>query len=225
MIQFNLLPDVKIEYIKAQRAKRTVLFIATVISVSSVVLLGLLFAGVNVIQKNHLNNLNKDIATGLKQLESTPNINKILTIQNQLQSLPGLHNGKPVSSRMFGYVQQLTPKDVKISSLAIDFATQKITISGTSGSISSVNKYVDTIKFTTYSTGDGEATDSPKAFSDVVLNSFSVASPDVSYQISFKFDPTIFDVAHTVKLSVPAITSTRSQTEKPGALFETTGAQ
>ena len=41
-----------------------------------------------------------------------------------------------------------------------------------------------------------------------------------SYTITLSFDPTIFDITKTVTLSVPSITTTRSELNQPGDLFE-----
>lgn len=52
MIQFNLLPDVKIAYIKAQRQKRIVIFASIVASAAATALFVLLFSYANLVQKN-----------------------------------------------------------------------------------------------------------------------------------------------------------------------------
>lgn len=225
MIQFNLLPDVKIEYIRTQRMKRSVLMLSIVISGVSVAFLVLLFLTVRVAQPRHMANLQKDVEAGVKTLKATEDINKILTIQNQLNVLNGLHDNKPVASRTFDYIKQVTPKDVRITNLRLDFDANTITIQGRADSISAVNTYVDTLKFTKYSATEDEKTVEAQAFSEVVLGSYSVSDKGATYQISLKYNPDIFIIAKKVTLTVPTQTTTRSETEKPSVLFENKEAQ
>ena len=212
-VQFNLLPDVKLEYIKTRKTKSRVVSIAVIAATVSFGLVILLFLAVNVVQKQHLNNLNKDIQQDTATLQSNPDLEKVLTIQNQLNSLPALHDQKPVSSRMLGYLTQITPVSATISSAEVDFANNTIKISGNASTIAVVNQYVDTLKFTDYTV---EGSDEKKrAFSEVVQSQVGVSGPVFSYTIDFKFDPEIFNGTKNVKLEVPSIVSTRSTTEKP----------
>ena len=218
MIQFNLLPDVKLEYIRSQRLKRSTVGIAVVAAAGALFILIMLFLVVDVFQKQHLNGLNSDIKTDSSKLQSVTDLNKILTIQNQLNSLPALHAQKPVTSRLFTYISQIVPNNVSIAQLNIDFDQHTLTFTGSADGISTVNKFTDTLKFTTYKTSNG--TNSPNAFSDVVLSSFARTDKGASYSISTNFDATIFDSSQTVQLIVPSIVTTRSETEKPSDLFK-----
>ncbi len=218
MIQFNLLPDVKLEYIRAERMKRMVMTIAILIATAAVVISIGLYVLVNVVQKGHLANLDKDIKRDSAKLKSTPNLDKILTVQNQLVSLPTLHQKKPNSSRFIGYLAQLTPAEAHVSQTNLDFSTNTVTLDGTAKSLEIVNKFVDTLKFTKYTAGDG--TEQKPAFSAVVMTSFGVDEKGATYQLSFTFDPLVFDNTKTVTLVTPKIVSTRSATEKPTDLFQ-----
>lgn len=220
MIQFNLLPDVKIEYIKTQRLKRSVLLISSAVCAVSIVTLITLFSIVNGVQRTHMRHLETDIKKGVSELQATPDLNKILTIQNQLLALPALHDDKPVSKRVFAYIQQLTPKAASVTTLDADFAKYTITITGNADSISTINTFVDTLKFTNYTVVTEGASQQKPAFSNVVLSSFAVGKDRTTYNITLAYDKTIFDSANEVKLAVPNIISTRSETEKPGAVFD-----
>lgn len=222
MIQFNLLPDVKLEYIKARRSKRMVLLTATGVTAVSLLFFVGLFLVVNVLQTKHINDLNNDIKKHTATLQSIPDLNKILTVQNQLGSLTTLHDQKPITSRMITYLGQLTPAQATISNVKLDYATNTISITGNADALSTVNKFVDTLKFTTYTVSDSTP---KKAFSNVVLTSFGTADKGVTYQITMNFDPVIFDGTKDVKLVVPKIISTRSETEKPSDLFQQSANQ
>ena len=218
MIQLNLLPDIKLEYLKTERTKRKIILISSACAGAALLLLLMLFVVVNVLQKQHLNSLNKDIKTYSAKLSGTTDLNKILTIQNQLESLPAMHDQKVVASRLFSYMSQLTPNQASIASLKVDFVGNTISFSGTADALETVNKFTDTLKFTTFKTADGSSED--KAFSNVVLNNFSRDDKITHYQIDAHFAPVIFDNAQEASLITPKIISTRSETEKPAALFQ-----
>lgn len=239
MIQLNLLPDVKLEYIKARQKKRLVISVASIASAVFLSIMLALFIYVKVVQNEHLGNLNKDIVAKTKELKEKPDLEKILTIQNQLSSLPQLHDDKFIGSRLFDYLNQLTPNEATISDVIVDLAatsqstaaspttttsdsggTKTLTIKGNTDSLTVVNKFVDTIKFTGFVVNDAEKDDGQtscgfgsfkkqafpgtddktvcRAFSQVVLKSFelnaSVSSGEkpVAYEISFMFDPLLF---------------------------------
>ncbi len=216
MIQFNLLPDVKIEYLKARRTKRLVMLAASIIAGGSLVIMIALFVGVNILQKNHMKNLRADIDSMSRQLQSEPEINKILTVQNQLGSLNSLHENKPAAERLGDYLPQLVPTDTTVSSLNIDFEARTMTFNGSGKSLKAVNQFVDTLKFTKYKTDDQTA----NAFSQVVLASFSLSDQadndwPATYQITLAYDPVIFTSTQKPQLEVPKTVTTRSSTEKP----------
>lgn len=228
MIQLNLLPDVKLEFIKAQRAQRLAFSIAFLASGVAIALLVILLS-LTGLQKKHLNDLNKDITKATSDLQKKPQINKILTVQNQLESLTALHDKKPAAPRLLEYLNQVTPSQVDISSLAVDFTQQTATITGSADSLSSVNKYVDTLKFTTYTTEDNH--NPTPAFSNVVLTSFALSSGakdsahTASYTVSMSYDPVIFDTTQKVSLSVPNLITTRSESSQASDLFNSSSTK
>jgi Tfp pilus assembly protein PilN len=218
MIQFNLLPDVKLEYIKSKQMKHSIIMLSIVITGVAVGIFVLLFLTVNVLQKKHINDQTNDIKKYSDQLKQIPDLDKILTVQDQLNALPDLHAKKVVATRLFNYLTQVTPAQASISEFKIDFTQNTMSFTGSADSLVTVNKFVDSLKFTDYTVAN--ATESKKAFSDVVLSSFSRSDTSTSYLIDLKYDPVIFDSANEVTLKVPNIISTRSETEKPEALFQ-----
>lgn len=218
MIQFNLLPDVKLDYIKSRQLKHSIVMLSIIITSVAVGIFVLLFLVVNILQKQHIKDQTSDIKKYSSQLQQIPDLNKILTIQNQLTALPDLHKKKVVATRLFNYLTQVTPAQASISEFKIDFVANTMSFTGSADSLVTVNKFVDTLKFTTFTTtADSNA---KKAFSDVVLTSFTRNDKSTNYQIDLKYDPVIFDSANEVTLTVPKIISTRSETEKPEDLFQ-----
>lgn len=226
MIQFNLLPDVKLAFMRAERQRRLVLTISILASSIALGLFLVLFLYVNVVQHKSVNDLTSDISAASKDLMSTKDLNKILTVQNQLGSLDELHDQKPISSRLFGFLQQVTPSDVTITQLNVDFTQNTMSITGKAPELVSVNTYIDSLKFTTFVAKDvdGNVVNDPAegapAFSDVVLSQFGRSDQGATYTITLNFDAEIFIEANTVELTVPQKITTRSNLERPSALFE-----
>lgn len=213
MIQFNLLPDVKLQFIKARRTKRMMEFISVIVIAAALLVLGIMMVSVNVVQKKSLHDLDGDIRRYSSQLKAIPDLDKILTVQNQLNTLPELHSQKAVASRLFNYLSQLTPAQATISKLDIDFTQYTLTISGEAPALDVVNTYTDTLKATTYTTEDNKV--ATHAFNSVVLSSFGRDSRSATYTITANFDPAIFSGASKVTLKVPA-----GATVDPSALFQ-----
>ena len=222
MIQFNLLPDVKLAFLKAQRIKRVVILISGTIATIMLIVFIFLMLYVDVSQKKQLSDINYKIDIAKGQLKSNSNLDRILTIQNQLQALPALDAQEPVASKLFGYLTQITPANSTISSVSVDFTSDSITLEGNADSLQTINQYVDTIKFTKYTSGLSKNPVASKlAFSSVVLTSFGLqVGKGASYTINFNYDPAIFDITQNASLVVPQITTTRSVLEQPTNLFK-----
>lgn len=202
MVQFNLLPDVKLEYVKSRRTKYLMTFISVVVGAVAITVFLLSLFIVNVVQKKSLSDLNNDIAAYSAQLKDVKDLSDILTVQNQLGTLTALHDGKPVTSRLFDYVGQVTPAQASLNKLTIDFATPGISVGGTAPTLDTVGLYANTLKATQFSVEGEEGT--KKAFSDVVLSSFGRDDKGATFVITFKYDPAIFEATKKVTLIVPA---------------------
>lgn len=236
MAQFNLLPDVKLQYIKTQRLKRMVTVLSILIAGGLLAVFIILLLYVRVAQKQHINALDKDIDAAVATLQEQPDLDKVLTIQNQLNSLPALHQNKVISSRLADYLAKLTPNKATISNAGVDFDENTISLQGNANSLKTVNKFIDTIKFTKY-TANVAGAEKSNAFSEVVLENFTVSTADGSssgellttYEISLTFDPLIFATINEeekqnpsisdISLQVPRIVSTRSEVKSPNKLF------
>ena len=226
MIQLNLLPDVKQEFIKTRRQRRTIGIITSAAAAGALGLTAFMFLTSNVWQSRHINSLDEDIAAVREKIESTDNLTKTLTVQTQLDSLGDLHLKKTATSRLFEYIEAVVPSGVSVSTFEMAHASGTLTITGRSPTYELVNKLVDTMKFTDYSdasAGEGEPVKA-RAFSETVIQSSSTSDEGVSYTITASFDPILYDNRLTddqIALEVPNITTTRSTTERPGVLFDT----
>jgi hypothetical protein len=200
MVQFNLLPDVKLEYVKAQRTKHLLTLVSVVVSIAALGILAIALFSVDVVQKKSLHDLNNDISRYSNQLKNVQDLDKILTVQNQLGTLTGLHDQKPVASRLFAYISQLTPQQASLNKLSVDFENKTVTFGGSAPSLDVVSTFTNTLKSTTYKT-DTDAKGRP--FSDVVLQSFSRDDNGASFTVTASFDSIIFDSHNNVTFTVP----------------------
>lgn len=235
MIQFNLLPDVKIEYIKTRNRKRMMMMISIIASAVALAIFILLFLYVRVNQTKYIGDLTKDIDKSVKEIKKTEDLDKMLTIQNQLNSLPALHEKKVVSSRLVDYLAIIKPGQASVSTVDVDFTTNTLTLQGTANSVLTISRFVESLKSTEYKVNEevqneNEKPREGKAFKDVVLKSFSVSgsggstnalstgqSNGLSYNIGLTFDPVIFSqIKNQIKDSPEAVTLTvikKSQTD------------
>jgi Tfp pilus assembly protein PilN len=210
MIQFNLLPDIKIQYLRANRQKHLVMLVSVIVIAVSLAALALLLGVVYGVQKKTISDLDSDIKSSSSQLQGTPDLTKILTVQNQLNALPALHDEKPVATRLFGYITQATPTNATNSRILADFTGDTINLSGTSDSLNTVNVFIDRLKATTYHTDSANKTEK-KAFSEVTLASFGRDSKSATYTITLKFDPVIFSEADNVTFTITPTTAASNE--------------
>lgn len=227
MTQFNLLPDIKLQYLKAQRQRKIVTLVSIVVSVVAI-LWTISFYTLTYLQKVEINSLANNIQSQGLNVSNDKNLNRILTIDNQISTLNTLHSQEPATSYLETYLYQLIPLKANISNLNVTFSSgdsnssnntsDTMTITGNANSLATINQLVDSLEFATYSV-KGTA-GSQKAFSGVVLSSFGIDQTGVSYTINFNFNPELFNITDTVKLNVPSKVSTRSELDQPTILFK-----
>ena len=219
MIQINLVPDLKAEYLKAQRIKRLVISVSFVISAAFVALVVLMFLHVNVNQRTHSNNLKEDIENLSSEYSSIDDLDKVITVQKQLDSLPSLHNSKPLLSRLPKYLTIITPEEVEITSFNLSFEQKNISVSGRGEDIPAVNVYADSIKNAVYKIGS-ESENELTPFTNVKLNSITSDEEGSTFEINFDFDAALFTNHDDIILSVPQGDFTLSERESPSIDIE-----
>lgn len=131
MVEVNLVPDVKLELLKAQQQRRMVISGSIVLSIiaGGVVVLLALYAfgvqtGLNALADNAIN----DESQKLSQVED---LSKTLTIQKQLNQLDTDESQKGITSRLFDIVSATVPEgenSVDVESLGFDAEENTIEI-------------------------------------------------------------------------------------------------
>jgi hypothetical protein len=165
------------------------------VSAISLGIVALLFSVVQIAQKQHISDLTEDIKASEKRIQSVEDIDKMLTVQNQLSLLPGLHEGKPESSRLFDYIKFLSPERVKVAALEFDAVNNTILMQGSSDSIATVNKFVDNIKAARYSVEVAEGEEPGELAVPFTQVSTELSSDNslASFKIQMNYDSTIFN--------------------------------
>lgn len=234
MITLNLLPDIKKEYLKTNRNRRIIVVLAAVFSAGLLALVasGLIYT--KLVRGPHAEAQQEDITAAVAQIKETEDLDKILTVNSQLQQLPALHEQKPLSSRLLQYLLVLTPDAVSINELTINFSDEEVidgvsnrfTMSGLAEEVADINILADTLKNATYVI-DKES-ESARAFTQVAVPTYGAVSDDggtdigIAFTVQAQYDPAIFAATNTeLKLTVPNITSSKANQETPSLLFDT----
>lgn len=159
MIEINLIPDVKQELLRAQKARTVVITIAifaSIISAAVVTLLALWVFGVQTVRQSVADD---QIKKGYAQLQGNADLSKVLTIQNQLASISALNNAKHIDSRVFDVLAAIlptSPNNVAISDFGIDSTTNTITIQGQASNLyQALEVFKKTVAGTTYTYSNG----------------------------------------------------------------------
>lgn len=132
MIQINLVPDVKQEFLRAQKLRNMTVSIAVIVGLAAVgivVLIGLLLGA----QLLHERIQKDNITSQFKKLSSIDDLGNLLTIRSQLETIPELQSNRSMMSRAFDTISAITPtgeNEIKISNLTVDPTETTITIEG-----------------------------------------------------------------------------------------------
>jgi hypothetical protein len=225
MIQLNLLPDLKKEFIKAQKNKSLVISSSILVTLGALGLSGLLFVYVTFAQQVQIGLITQDINKKAKELSEIPSINKYLTIQNQLASIGQLHNDKGIYSRLFEFFSVLNPNapnNVNLTGAQLTTTDKSIMFNGSTATFESLNIFVDTLKnaqVSYKSPGSTEATKENMFDQVFVQNSGLGRSSDkqiVAFTVRAVYKDSVFSALNTeVQVEVPAITTTPSATQAP----------
>lgn len=234
MIQLNLLPDIKLQYQKARRTQAKVVsgaILVSIIAVGAVILAVLWVYGVQNLQKSQLTS---SIDKKYNELRSIKDIDKYVTVQNQLANISGLHADKIITSRIFDVLAKLNPKapnNVRISSLNIDTTTTTITMDGETDTFTGLETFRDTLKnaslsYTVAGSGDGTSAGAVTTEDLFTPDSIAILSQGigktgdnrvvVSFKISVAYNPKVFarDSAN-VAITVPNKETTQSKEDTP----------
>lgn len=197
MIEINLVPDVKQQLIHAQSVRLRVItfsIIVSLVSVGVVVLLSMLY-GVDAVRGSLLDS---NISTNSKKLADVPDINKTLTIQNQLTQIQQIHDASHVNSRIFGVLVpvsgQGTSNQVQYSTVTINGDDDTVTVQAQTAHYSGIDAFQKTLQATKfqYTTDGSDEKQTVNLASDIEITNQSLGQSSdggqvVSFTLSFKY--------------------------------------
>lgn len=204
MIELNLIPDVKREFIRAQKMRAMVIIISVVASLAAVavvILLALATFAAQGIADSLADNGIKDETTKLKNI---PDLAKTLTVQNQVKEISKTHAGKSITSRIFNVLtatNPASPNDVRYSNVTIDSSAQTITIDAqTMGGYQALETYNKTLAATIFSFTNEDGGDERQSatlasditFTNVGYGRDSQGQRVLSFTVTFSFAPELF---------------------------------
>lgn len=123
MIEINLVPDVKRELLRAQTQRNFVISIAIIAAIAAGAVAVLVAAYVYGAQVLMMRTANSAIDREFATLSSVEDLDKMLTIQNQLNTVSSLNQNKRMTSRLYDMLNVIVPEDphnVRISSMIVE---------------------------------------------------------------------------------------------------------
>lgn len=130
--EINLVPEVKLQMIRAQKLRNLVLFICILVSAVSIGTVLVLF-GIKGGQDIAMANQDGKLGTLSAKLMGYEELGDIVTIQSQLEKLSQIQGNKKVLSRVFGAMNVMLPQggdSVQLSDLRVDFTTNVLRMEG-----------------------------------------------------------------------------------------------
>lgn len=158
MISINLLPDVKKDLLKVRRERNMVVSISIIavgISVGILAILGIWMGSLAVIKASAEGRI-KQAESTIEAAKSNDQLDRYLTIQNQLAQIDGLKSTQPIYSRIMDYLIQLNPaypNNVLLSSVQLISSSSAenetgeitMTMDGTVSNFASLDVYKNTL--------------------------------------------------------------------------------
>jgi Tfp pilus assembly protein PilN len=166
-IMINLLPDVRLEKIREQQRRRTVTTLFTLVLISC----GALIVGLIIFtsaQKLRISSLTKSISANQTTIKGTPNLSEILTLQQQLTTLPELYKNRLYVSKFMTIMQEVAPKDLGITTMTYDGTTVKANV--TASSYVTAMKFVRALEASHVKVGTGASETNQPDFTDVTMS-------------------------------------------------------
>jgi len=155
MFEVNLVPEVKMKLLRAQKMRNVVIFFSVIIALSAVgavVVAFIILGTTNGISAVSARSIRNEFDT----LSSRPSVVETLTIQNQMNNIDILSDSKQVPSRFFAFLDASLPEDdsphyVTLSDVTYDVSTNTMTLEGQSrGGYAALDAFMKTIALVGY---------------------------------------------------------------------------
>jgi len=222
MIELNLLPDIKKQYIKAIRVRTTIALVSMIVIMTAIAVVIASVGYVYVAQTAIINNRTAEIEKKTAELKRKPNTTLNLTLQNQLEQLPVLHEQKAIYSRvmdMLPILNPVAPNSISLSSLTISNDNKTMTFNGATDTFEALSVFQESLKYTqltTYTAQDDGRRDDVQSnlFSEVVIESSSLGQVNGKPKVSFVIRTTYTDQAFSYLVDSASITVPQRQSSQ-----------
>lgn len=197
--------------------------VSILVTVAAIGLTALVAVWVYGAQNVHKSVLTSSINSNEKKLQDKQ-IDKYLTIQNQLATLSGLHGQKNDFSRLLDFLPSLNPGGLTISDLTVDAEASTIDFQGDVPTYKDLTTFKDTLVNATvsYQAPGGDTPTTGPLFSNVSVITSSLADKEkgtgkiVSFEIKANYEPNAFIYGNqNVKVQVPDKDTTNSTVNAP----------
>lgn len=198
MIQVNLIPDVKLELVKAQKHRNVIIAISVLTTAVAGTVLVSILVWVFVWQQVHLSSLTSDIKEKHEKFMDISDIEETVTISNQLAYIDSSHEEKTISSRIFDVMtavsMQGTDNSIAISAFNIDTENKTITITAQTerSGYDAVDVFIKNLEALEMYYIDADTSDVPNALRD---DKITEHDDEVSDKVAS--DVSVYDLAYT----------------------------
>lgn len=235
MIEVNLIPDVKREFLRSQRMRNMVISASIFIMIASagvLVVLGLMLGavqGVGLIA-------DQDIKSEYKKLSEQSDLDNLVTIQRQLSQVSALDESRGMNSRVFEVLSAINPpapNNITMSTVRFDPVEATISVDGwAANSFTATDILKKTILNTKLQYNDGASTQEVPLATEVSLTNASYLEQSTGevalhFTLSFNYPAALTSNKYkNVAIVTPSgrIDVTDSKTHVPNDLFATSSS-
>lgn len=187
MIKINLLPDSRLARLKAASRQKTIGVICTIGIIAGVTLPVVLFV-VWLGQKGVIALRQKTIDNKYAELQEVENLEEILTVQNQLNTLPSLNEQRLYYTTFFEVLPNLIPNGVSVSSFTVE-ESGTVDMSGVASSSALIEDFVAILKRAELYTEN----EFRPAFTDVFSSKITpLEEGGASFELNYTIDAVLF---------------------------------
>ena len=230
MIEVNLIPDVKREFLRTQRLRNMVVSASILVMIGSAGLLFGLGVVLGIVQGTGLLAEN-DIKAEYQKLSGQSDVSNLVTIQNQLSQVSALDKARGINSRVFetlSAINPAAPNNITMSTVRFDPSTTTIAIDGSAtNSFTATDILKKTILNTKLRYNDGSETQEVALATEVTLSNVTYSEDSdgtkaVHFTLSFVYPEALTSNAYknvTIVTPSGSIDVTDSKTRVPDDLF------
>ena len=235
MIQINLIPDVKQQYLKARKMRNVAIAFSILAGLvaAALVVLAILFL---LVQMGREKLADDAIKSEHQELSTANGLSNLVTIQNQLSLISGQNESRSVNSRLFSVMEAINPADpnsVRFTSVKLDPSTSLLTLEGVADAgypaVEALKKTIANVQFEYRESADSQTAQTVPIATEVEVGQTSFGETSdgkrvLRFTLTLKYADALFtNKAQQARLITPTkkIDVTDSRIQVPESLFST----